>query len=70
MAINRRHNVIPMRLCRRCGGIGIYEYLNDATYNTAAGVKSTAGINWDTCDVCWGTGDEGNPGPDLRRHKL
>ena len=68
-SINKRDNVIPMRLCKRCGGIGLYEYLNSATYNTAEGIESTPGLHWDTCDVCWGTGDEGNSGPDLRKDK-
>ena len=67
--LNPRKNLFPVRLCHRCGGIGIYEYLNSATYNTKEGVKSTPGTNWDTCDVCWGTGDAGKPGPDLRKDK-
>ena len=68
-SLNPRENLFPVRLCKRCLGIGLYEYFNTATYNTGPGVVSGRAMTWDTCDVCWGTGDEGKPGPDLRKDK-
>lgn len=53
--------------CTKCRGTGNYLYSNTATYNDADSFVSGQAMTPDTCDVCWGSGDESNPGEDLRK---
>lgn len=49
--------------CVRCGGAGV------RTYATTAGWRGGAGgmtMISDTCDRCWGTGDENRRGTSFR----
>lgn len=51
--------------CPRCGGSGQHLYPNTRTWRS----EGIAGqmIMLDTCDLCWGSGDEEKPGEDLRK---
>ena len=52
-----------MSECKKCGGEGERSYPTTAVWmGGPAGQAFTMG----TCDVCWGSGDEKNPGPNLR----
>lgn len=54
-------------VCSKCGGIGLRSYANTTTWMGGIGGQS---ITEDTCDKCWGSGDDENPGPNLRRIML
>lgn len=47
----------------RCFGSGRCMYGSTATWRGGVGGQS---ITEDVCDRCWGSGDESNPGPNLR----
>ena len=50
--------------CLKCGGTGKFLYSNTATWRSAPGIISGQAMTTDTCDECWGTGDDEHPGPD------
>lgn len=50
--------------CRDCAGSGRKAYPTTACW--AGGIGGNM-ITSGTCDRCWGTGDEGRPGINLRR---
>lgn len=57
-------NKLTPKICARCHGKGTYLYGNTATWHDSW--ISGQGFTADICDVCWGSGDENFPGPDLR----
>jgi len=54
-----------MSLCKKCQGSGQASYPNSATWDKRPHVISQRVIRWDTCDLCWGSGDELAPGTNL-----
>lgn len=52
--------------CEKCNGSGEYEYSDTSTYNSGAAMFAGQAFTWDVCDQCWGTGDQDNPGENLR----
>ena len=52
--------------CSKCGGKGLRMYPNTATYRDAPGIVSGQAFTEDVCDKCWGSGNENNPGENLR----
>lgn len=50
--------------CIRCHGTGQRAYANTTTWRGGIGGQM---VTEDTCDRCWGSGDEANPGPNLRK---
>lgn len=50
--------------CTVCHGRGRREYPDTSTWR--GGGYAGQAITTDICDKCWGTGDEGRPGTDLR----
>lgn len=51
------------RQCPRCGGAGAYSYASTSTWRGGVG---GAMFTPDVCDLCWGSGDENNPGENLK----
>lgn len=51
--------------CTKCEGTGEVYYSNTATYRSAPGVISGQAFTWGTCNKCWGSGDQDNPGENL-----
>lgn len=49
--------------CEKCRGAGVCRYPGGQTWRGGMG---TARATWDTCDRCWGTGDEVRRGVNLR----
>lgn len=52
--------------CERCHGAGRYMYSHGSTWRGGVG---TTGMEWDVCDLCWGTGDKHKTGVDLRKQR-
>lgn len=50
--------------CVECGGAGRRLYASTSTWHGGMGGSA---MTTDTCDLCWGSGDAANPGPDLRK---
>lgn len=53
-----------VKRCSACHGRGRREYPDTSTWR--GGGYAGQAITVDICDRCWGTGDEGRPGTDLR----
>lgn len=45
-----------------CGGLGVKQYPNTATWNRAAVIAGQS-FTKDVCDTCWGSGDASKPWP-------
>ncbi len=52
--------------CKKCNGTGGFLYTNTATWRSRPGMVSGRAMTTDVCDMCWGSGDECSPGPNLR----
>jgi hypothetical protein len=58
--------IMPGDECRTCHGAGVRAYGSTATWSGGIGGQAiTSGV----CDQCWGSGDAGRPGVDLRKLK-
>lgn len=53
-------------MCPKCEGAGEYYYPNTTTWRSRPGMLAGQTFTWGICDLCWGTGDEKNPGENLR----
>lgn len=51
------------KVCEACHGAGQRSYSSTATWRGGMGGQTTRS---DVCDKCWGTGDELNPGYNIR----
>ncbi len=57
---------LPPSPCKRCKATGRYLYPSTTTWRGGiGGCAMTEGI----CDKCWGSGDDTNPGENLRETK-
>ena len=63
-----QYSVLEMRgveyLCEKCHGVGVRAYGNTSGWRGGIGGQV---ITSDTCDSCWGTGDEYRHGVNLRQ---
>lgn len=59
-----------MSLCKKCNSSKQYLYYNTATWDNRPGVISGRAMTWGTCNSCWGSGDELNPGPNLLEQRI
>ena len=50
--------------CHRCAGLGVRAYADTSTWRGGIGGQS---ITQDTCDLCWGTGDQFRLGANLKQ---
>lgn len=57
-------------ICPKCNGTGKFLYANTATWKSRPGIVAGRAMTWDTCNMCWGTGDINSPGPDLMKAYL
>lgn len=55
-----------MSTCEKCNGSGHRLYPNTAGWDYEPGKIVGQAMTRDTCELCWGTGDESNPGYNLR----
>ncbi len=56
--------------CAKCKNTGMYLYYNQATWDKRPGVISGRAMTWGTCNACWGSGDELNPGQNLLKRRI
>lgn len=47
--------------CPRCEGSGRYEYSDGGTWRAVGANVVSMGSQWDTCNLCWGSGDNERP---------
>lgn len=49
--------------CKKCGGRGTFCYGSTSVWRGGAGGSAMTTAQ---CNVCWGSGEEGNPWPNMR----